>query len=526
MTSLTQPVQRADARSVPPAPIVAPAHKPSDALAHLPPATIQWIALDKIQESALNPRKDFDKESIAELAESIRAQGLQQNLLVRPTKKADHYELMGGARRLRALRLLKVEGAMCNVMAADDGRALAAQIVENLQRQDLAPLEEAEAFARLQAHDPKVWTAQAIAKAVGKTDRFVQQRIAIATGLSAPLKKKFSEGAISIEAARTLAPLPPSVQNEIPHWTIERGEAADIKRQAYQLCIPETAAKFDVALYTGTWIEGDKGRRFFSDTALFRKLQKPAAEKKLAEVRKDWPKAELVSPEEAVKWHWADEQYIYSHSGGATAPRDGDQPSRYYVPKEKCTAIVWIATNGEIRKALGVCSAATITAAATKRQEASSSRSVRPTAKEAPAHKTARNAFNAAVAKAAAKKPDMIGRLTLFMLLTAGCGLEETAVKKLVPQSLHGLAGRWIPAPTKAKLWTAIAELRAAQVGDSVRKLLLADLPTWDDHEWHVKQPLMLAMAATLEVTPPEVEPTAPKAKAKKATAKKKGGKK
>lgn len=531
MTSLTQPVERADARTVPTAPIVAPAPKGTDPLAHLPSATIQWIALDRIQESALNPRKDFDKEGIAELAESIRSQGLQQNLIVRPTKKADHYELMGGARRLRALRRLKAEGAMCKVVTADDGQSLAAQIVENLQRKDLAPLEEAEAFAKLQAQDPKVWTAAAIAKAVGKTDRFVQQRLAIAKGLSAPLKKKFAEGELSIEAARTLAPLPASVQSKIPDWSIKSGDAADIKRQAYQLCIPESAAKFDITLYKGAWIEDDKGRRYFSDTDQFRKQQRPAAEKKLAEVQKDWPNAELVSADEAAKWHWADEQYVYSHGNVANSQRDGDQPARYYVPKEKCTAIVWISLNGEIRKALGVCSAAAVTAAATKRQEASSARYSRPTAKEPPEHRTARQAFNTALAKAAATSPDYVGRLILLVLLTDACRIDDVDGEKMLPKSLRGLTGRWANASTKAKLWTALSELRAKEVHDLTRKLVLADVPSRDDHEWQTKQPLMLAMAATLKVTPPAIEQPAPKAKkaapkAKKPAANKKGTKK
>ena len=522
MTSFTQP---ANAHTPPPG-------VPLSSLPDLAPSgAAVLVKLAQIDPSPFNPRKEFPKDEIAELAESIKAQGLLEPLVVRvkPGKQAERYELMGGERRLRALKLIGADAAMCMVRNADDAAAIAIQIVENLQRQDLGPLEEAEAFAKLQAQDPKTWTAQAIAKAVGKTDRFVQQRIAIAGGLSAPLKKKFSEGEISVEIARTLAPLPAAVQSEIPTWAIQRNDAAEVRRLAFQICIPETAAKFDVALYKGDWIEGDKKRRYFADTAQFMKLQRPAAEKKLAEVQKDWPKAELVTAEQADNWHWADEQYLYSHSSVAQSQRNGDQPVRYYVPKEACTAIVWISLNGEIRKALGVCSKAAITAAANKRQQASSARYARPTARETPDHKKARQTFNTAVATAAAKQPPAIlGRLTLLALLTGGCDLEEEQLKKLTPKALHGLAGRWVPDTTKAKLWTAIAALRADDVVDSIRKLLLADLPTWDDHEWQSKPPLMLAMAATLQVTLAKVEPkaAAPKAKAKRPAAKKKGGKK
>lgn len=434
------------------------------------------IAVASIKASDTNPRKDF--EGIEELADSIKAQGLLQPIVLRPANvkeggKAGSYEIIAGERRLRALKLAKIETALCKVLNVDDGTAMAAQIVENLQRQDIGPLEEAEAFARLQAQDPKKWTPQAIAATVGKTDRFVQQRIAIATGLSAPLKKKFAEGEIGVEAARTLAPLPLSVQNALPSWVIDCGDASDIRRQAFELCIPETAAKFDVALYTGAWIESDppgatkgatKGRRYFGDTALFMKLQRPQAEKKLAEVRKDWPTAELVSVDDAAKLHWADQQYSYSHSSAANDQREGDVPRKFLVPKEKCSAIVWIAANGEIRKALGVCSAAAITAAANKRQQSapSSTSRMKSPAGEPKDHKTARVAFNAALAKAAAKDAAFPDRLFIYRAVQDDFNMTYAAVNKVLPPAVAKARPGYNDPAGHIKLWQEIAKLTPA----------------------------------------------------------------
>lgn len=512
MTSFTQPATPAD----------------------LMAGAIVSIKLAAIVPSPFNPRRDFDKAGIDELALSIKAQGLLENLVVRPGKKANTFELMGGERRFRALQQLKLEEAPCKVLKADDGQALAIQIVENLQRQDLGPLEEAEAFAALQAADPKKWTVQAIAAAVGKTDRFVQQRIAIATGLSAPLKKKFVEGKISIEAARTLAPLPVSVQNEIPQWALERG-ADDIRRAAFERCIPETAAKFAITLYTGSWIESDKGRRYFGDPAQFLKLQTVAAEKKLAEVKQEWSDATLIDADEAKKLRWADERYGWN--GLDSEQRKGDVPTKWTVPKDKCRAVVWIAPNGEIRKALGVCSQAALEkvrqAAASRNSRSSGTRSAGPKP-EPKDHKAARLAFNQAVAKAAAKNRDWPVRVALWRYVADAWELDmsQVEIEKAVPASLSKLVGCQHEDDKMVALWRAITQLTVAQVNATIAKLMLGEVPSWDQHQWTEKPGLMVAVAVTLGVTPPAIalpEPPKPKVEAKaapKAAAKKKAVKK
>src|SRR5205085_1120582 len=109
MSSFTRPVERAPAHTVPLAP------------PETPKVESRWIALDKIEASPFNPRKAFDPAALQDLADSIKARGLLENLVVRPhPKKAEHYQLMGGERRFRALKLNRAEGANCNVIAADD----------------------------------------------------------------------------------------------------------------------------------------------------------------------------------------------------------------------------------------------------------------------------------------------------------------------------------------------------------------------------------------------------------------------
>ena len=465
-------------------------------------AVVITIPLDRIAESPFNPRKDFPKESIAELADSIKARGLLEPLVVRPTKKPEHYELMAGHRRLRALKLNGAPGALCNVIRADDGQARATLIVENLQREDLGPMEEAEAFHALHLQDPKAWSVTAIAQAVGKTPRFVQQRLAIAGGLSAPLKKRFVEGRLSVEAARIVAPLPASIQNALPDWATENSDSDQLRRQIFELCIPESAAKFDVALYKGEFMEDGKKRRYFPDAVQFRKLQRPAAEKKLEEVRQEWPKAQLVDLEAIKGWLWADETWAFADYNLEHQSRPGDQPRKYAVPKEKCTALVWIAGNGEIRKALGVCRGSAIEAAGKRRSASSVSRGP---VNEKAAHKKERVAFNDAVAKGATGKPDFAARLQLLVRLS---GAELTGEqRKLLPAAIADCElARWKQRDKdRAGIWRAIAAMPIAEVERLAKKIAMGDLPEWETHEWRQKPILLVAIAETAGVAIPEI---------------------
>jgi ParB/RepB/Spo0J family partition protein len=139
----------------------------------------QMVPVTQIRESAANPRTHFDQAALAELTESIRAHGVMVPLLVRPVD--DHYELVDGARRLRAAIAAGLSDVPVVNAAREDAEAREAALVANLQRADVPPLDEARAFfamhvaAGLTATD--LVFVQHLAKQVGKTPKYVWDRL-------------------------------------------------------------------------------------------------------------------------------------------------------------------------------------------------------------------------------------------------------------------------------------------------------------------------------------------------------------
>ena len=106
----------------------------------------QYIAIDTIHESATNPRRTFDEAKLQELAESIRTNGLIQPITVRPN--SDGFEIVAGARRFRASQLAEMFSVPARIVEISDAQALEWQLVENSQRVDVHPYEEAQGFQR------------------------------------------------------------------------------------------------------------------------------------------------------------------------------------------------------------------------------------------------------------------------------------------------------------------------------------------------------------------------------------------
>ena len=142
--------------------------------------TFQELPITDIYESTLltNPRATFDQDALDELAASIRLHGVLQPILVRLRSHDSGYELIAGARRLRASRLAQIATIPAHVVTFDDQAAREAAIIENLQRQDVHPLEEAEAYERLMTADTLV-TADTIAAKVGKSATYVYARLTL-----------------------------------------------------------------------------------------------------------------------------------------------------------------------------------------------------------------------------------------------------------------------------------------------------------------------------------------------------------
>lgn len=171
---------------------------------------VKSLKLSSVHPSPMNPRKTFDEVALKELSENIRQQGLLQPITVRPVGDKNEYEIVCGERRYRAYRIL-FEGAeennelpfnpwdeiMAIVKEMSDEEAFDAMITENLQRQDVDPMEEAFAFGQLQKKGSSI---QDIALRFGKSIRFVQDRIKLNT-LIPELMKALKEEKMPISAA-------------------------------------------------------------------------------------------------------------------------------------------------------------------------------------------------------------------------------------------------------------------------------------------------------------------------------------
>ena len=113
------------------------------------------LPLSVLTESKTNPRRFFEDSALNELAESIRSQGVLSPLLVRPLTDRS-FEIVAGARRYRAAQLAEAEAVPVRIVNLTDAEALEAQLIENLQRRDVHPLEEAQGFrALLNLDEPK-----------------------------------------------------------------------------------------------------------------------------------------------------------------------------------------------------------------------------------------------------------------------------------------------------------------------------------------------------------------------------------
>src|SRR5437764_1761408 len=170
------------------------------------------VPITAVAESATNPRKRFDAKSLEELAASLKTQGILAPLLVRELEESK-YEVVAGARRLRAAKLAELEKLPVRVVKLTDAEAIEAQCVENLQREDIHPLEEALGFKSLLELGEPAYTIATIASRAGKSEAYVYGRIRLAD-LIPPVAEAFLKDQITIGHALLIAKLPASQQQE------------------------------------------------------------------------------------------------------------------------------------------------------------------------------------------------------------------------------------------------------------------------------------------------------------------------
>ncbi len=168
------------------------------------------LPITVLVESSTNPRRRFNEDNLRELAESFQSQGILAPLLVRELEE-QKYEVVAGARRLRAAKLAALESVPVRVVTLTDAQAIEAQVVENLQREDIHPLEEALGFrALLDLNDP-AYTPATISARAGKSEAYVQGRIKL-TELIPPVAEAFLADRIGVGHALLIAKLPAAQQ--------------------------------------------------------------------------------------------------------------------------------------------------------------------------------------------------------------------------------------------------------------------------------------------------------------------------
>ena len=160
------------------------------------------IPISKLRPSPIQPRRIFEKASIAELAESIKSKGLVQPILVRPSKSnPGDYEIIAGERRWRAAQVAQLHEISAVIRNLDDVESLEIAIIENVQRADLSPIEEAAGYKKLM--DNYGHTQEALSEIVGKSRSHVANIIRL---LSLPhsIQDMISQGSISSGHARAI----------------------------------------------------------------------------------------------------------------------------------------------------------------------------------------------------------------------------------------------------------------------------------------------------------------------------------
>lgn len=178
-----------------------------------------YLPISQVESCSSQPRKSFDEAALAELADSIREHGIIQPLTVRKLASG-YYQIIAGERRWRAARIAGLQEVPAIVIEADDRKAAELAMIENLQREDLNPMEEAAGFQAL--IDNYHMTQEEAAQRVGKSRSAVANALRL-LGLTPAVRKLVEEGNLSAGHARALLPLSPSLQESAANAVLSGG---------------------------------------------------------------------------------------------------------------------------------------------------------------------------------------------------------------------------------------------------------------------------------------------------------------
>lgn len=181
---------------------------------------LRKLPVDLLQRSPYQPRTDFKQEALQELADSITAQGVVQPIVVRPLDDGGKFEIIAGERRWRASQMAGLHEIPAVVRKMDDQTAMCLALIENIQREDLNPLEQARALRRLMAEFDM--THETLADAVGRSRSTISNLIRLLE-LEEAVKVMVEEGKLEMGHARALLSLPDDQQVEVAHRIIKQG---------------------------------------------------------------------------------------------------------------------------------------------------------------------------------------------------------------------------------------------------------------------------------------------------------------
>ena len=194
------------------------------------------LPVGSLQPGKYQPRTRMDSASLEELAASIRAQGLMQPILVRPVGGVDRYEIVAGERRWRAAQMAGMTEVPTLIREIPDESALAMALIENIQRENLNPLEEAQGLQRL--IDEFSMTHQQAADAVGRS-RPAASNLLRLLQLVEPVQELLMQGQIDMGHARALLPLSGALQIQLAQRVVQkRLSVREAERLAQQALKP------------------------------------------------------------------------------------------------------------------------------------------------------------------------------------------------------------------------------------------------------------------------------------------------
>lgn len=192
------------------------------------PQDVQTLPIEFLQRGKYQPRRDMDPEKLRELADSIQAQGVIQPIVVRRLDADNRYEIIAGERRWRAAQLAELQQVPVVIRHLDDRTVMAIALIENIQREDLTALEEAEAMRRLQ--DEFQQTHQQIATALGKSRTAVSNLLRL-LDLAPQVKLLIGKGQLEMGHARALLSLNETQQIDLAEQIIKQGLTVRVVEQ-------------------------------------------------------------------------------------------------------------------------------------------------------------------------------------------------------------------------------------------------------------------------------------------------------